>query len=408
MACERTTLLIPHTIRELYLNWISEEPYTLAPLFQCICHCSVLELVLLRADDGIEENLRLMDRLAQGLEHPQSIQHLHFPTSVILYPGIWTAIQKLPALQSIICVDYMDKSSGSTIPRLSEHVQLDQGFDALKRIQFRMSHLGVAHLFEKRCPAPVESLGLRIFDADTTASVALVTRPIATSLHALTSLTVFFDNSTTELSYDVLSCFVQLQQLTSFHISSDGASNLSDEDLKRLTQCLPQLEELKICPDPTSKDPAYATLLSLSHIALNCRRMRNVALHIDVSPSKLPSFTTTITPFSNSLQTISFGLSPVGEALCVAQHLLRLLLATQPKYIGYEEGMTRSGRSISSDAELSGRYAATKIKWEEVMQEVSNLRPFADAIKEAADVEIALLQVKVKMLEESIQELKAV
>lgn len=403
-ACERVGFLIPDDVEELQLSLSQESANTLDLVLHRLSYCSRLAELCISVDrDDWNHSSPVVEALAQMLAVMPRLKSLRLPTDLVFNPRVWEVAKKLDSLETL---GMPDDSSASrmAIPQVN-HLELSNGLASVTTLEVRASCVELEKLLETEITAPIDSLLVRVFDATSLAQVSLLTMHIGESLPNLHSLELFLDFSSISLNASALMPLTKLKYIIDLHISSDAVSQLSDKDYETLTASLPELKSLRLCPDPVDEPHSRPTIVALHHIARNCRSIKTIAIHIDTTIRTLAYLTAELTPFSKSLEEISFGLSPVSDEVQVAQQLLLLFMSSYPVLLDYREGLTRSGRTDESET-LRRCYQAARIRWGNVMNEVSKLRPFVDAVREGVKTEMALLKAIVDAQEDKVNRLE--
>lgn len=322
-----TAIYLPiEGIQDLTLDWRSGHVASLCLMLKHISGSTRLKRLHIELPDELEDNFSLLSSVAQALDTLPNLRTLHLPTALAVQSNVWNSLRDLPSLHTFACTRFDEFSPRDFVNNFGLHLpSLKSGFASLARLTCTITYEEAMSLTKPAAThPPLKELSLNVHGAEAPASAVSLISAISESHPDLELLELLFLGHTDPIGRTDITPLFNCKGLLDLRISNDVAANLSDDDYDAITAGLPGLAILQICsnPLPPFSTPA-ATLLSLSHVAKNCPSIQSVGIYLDTSHARLPDIAA-LSPFSRTLESISFGDSAVSDTREVALRLSRL------------------------------------------------------------------------------------
>lgn len=297
----------------------------------------------------------------------------------ILHPTVWDCLQSMPLLKIIT-----SNTSPKDFHTLNyENLQFHRDLSLTEFVCVIPYHVLLSLFIASHKQPELRVVGFQAFDYTTSHDLGDLIKAVARSAPNLSHFAVALDGLGHPWAFRDIAPLTTLSQLDMLYLRTDSQALLTDDNFATLAQSLPLLMDLNIASDPilsnNEVNPPSATMLALSHLARHCRHLRYIAVHVDARRRKLPNHCVPLNAFSEELETINFGFSPLDEAYAVALCLFRLVPGPKVTVVS---GWALPFERLSLAPDVEARFDQSASDWEEV----------ADALKETFDMLGASLQ----------------
>jgi hypothetical protein len=371
-SCEIVTMLLWSNVRALSLGSYDRtvDMEDTMPIFYRIRNCcgglEQLSIDLALRDLGAA----FLEQLVETLVSLKHLRKLTLHPSMMSHPIVWQAIQSC-SLNAVHTARYEGCiSTALTFAAASE---------GISELRLNMTYEAALSLFTSSPPMPnLENISLEVHGVTEVDRLDILSEAVCNASACIARLSLHWFGQPSPLKAEFFAPISPLKLLTDIDLHVAGMDALTDDDFEVLFSGSPGL--IHICITPTTySDAVCATLMTLSHIAKHCRRVRSVGIRLNAKLDRLPSSSTSLAWFTTSLTFLHMEYSPLDDALSVALVLSRLCQFSAPEIASGGLHQTNLGDERCYE-DSYGKAPNDQLKWSSVASMVARLQDFVNGL----------------------------